>query len=329
MNTTSISIIVPVYNAEKYLCRCLDSLLAQTFTDYEVVLIDDGSKDNSGKICDDYTENDNRFHVIHKNNEGVSIARQTGLDTARGTYVIHADPDDWVEADWLKKLYNKIIEEKTDIVICDFERIYSDKRVHYEQRPTSLHKDDIIEDMLYERIWGCTWNKLVRKECFNRYSVSFNPKMNLWEDIYVMCLLVANGAKVSYVPEVLYHYDSIVNQNSIVMHRNESHIQSVMIFIDELAPILSDKRYDDGWFHVKSKIKEWIFIVKNCKYDIKDTYKEINKRYIQEATKWPLSSTKRGVAICLQTNSLMGHLVYYSIRWIKKSIKPKKKLELQ
>lgn len=96
-----ISVIVPVYQAESFLFRCLDSIIFQTFTDYEVILVDDGSKDNSGRICDLYVEKDNRFHVIHKENEGVSIARQTGLDSALGKYVIHADPDDWVEPDWL------------------------------------------------------------------------------------------------------------------------------------------------------------------------------------------------------------------------------------
>lgn len=316
-----VSIIVPVYGAEKYLCRLLDSILAQTFTDYEVILVDDGSKDNSGIICDDYVIKDSRFRVIHKENEGVSIARQTGLDAAKGMYVIHADPDDWVEPNWLEVLFKKIEEDKADMVICDFERIYVDRRVHYVQCPTTLKNDDIIEDLLNEKIWGCSWNKLIRKDCFSRYGISFNPKMNLWEDLYVMCLLISKGAKVTYIPKILYHYDSVINENGIVMHRNESHIQSVMMFIEELSPVLSDKRFEDGWFHVKSKVKEWIFIVKDCKYSIKDTYSEINKRYIQEANKWPLSSTKRCVSICLQTNPFIGHLVYSSITWIKKLLK--------
>lgn len=176
--------------------------------------------------------------------------------------------------------------------------------------------------MLNEKIWGPTWNKLIRKECFNRYGVSFHPKMNLWEDLYIMCLLIAKGAKVSYIPDVLYHYDSVINENGIVMNRKESHIRSVIIFIEELSPILADKRFDDGWFHVKSKVKEWIFITKSRRYDIKTTYKEINGRYVQEASKWPLTSTKRGVAMCLQTNSTIGHFVCLSARWIKKIIKP-------
>ena len=142
--------------------------------------------------------------------------------------------------------------------------------------------------------------------------------MNLWEDLYVMCLLIANGAKVSYVSKVLYHYDAIVNENSIVKHLQESHIQSNIIFVDDLFPILSDHKYCDGWFHIKSNIKDKIFRTKNCRFDIKETYKEINERYIEEARTMPLSSRKRCVAICLQTNSLIGHFVYSSMRWLKR-----------
>jgi len=318
MGKPFISVIVPVYQAESYLSRCLDSILNQSFTDYEVILVDDGSKDNSGKVCDQYAGNDNRFHVIHKKNEGVSIARQTGLDSAGGKYVIHADPDDWVEPDWLEMLYDEIEGKKADIVICDFERVFANKKVHYVQCPTSFQNEDILNDMLNGKIWGSCWNKLVRRSCFQEYGVKFHPKMNLWEDFYVMCLLIANGAKVSYVPKVLYHYDSMINGNSIVMHLNENHIRSNMIFVEELLPILSDERYRDGWFRIKSNIKEKIFRTKNCRYDIKKTYCEINERYIQEARNKPLSSRKRCVAICLQTNSLIGHFVYFSVKWIKK-----------
>lgn len=311
-HTPKISVIVPVYQAEKYVNRCLDSILAQSFTDFEVLMIDDGSRDNGGKICDDYAKKDGRFHVVHKKNEGVSIARQTGLDMAQGEYVIHADPDDWVEPDWLGKLYQKIIEDKTDMVICDFELIKADETVVMAQRPASLHNDDILEAILDDLIWGMLWNKLVRRECFSRYGVSFHPDMNLWEDMYVICLLIVNGAKVSFLPEVLYHYDTTVNENSICLYPKESHVRSMMFFIDQLSPIISDKRFDHGWFLRKLQVKVVIFKVKSNKYNIKDTYGEINERLIRESKTWAFSSIERSVAVCLQTNTFIGHL-YYSM----------------
>ena len=97
----AISIIIPVYKAEKYLLRCLDSISKQTFEDFEVIMVDDGSPDNSGTICDEFVERDNRFNVVHKENGGVSSARAIGVEIAKGKYSIHFDPDDWVEENML------------------------------------------------------------------------------------------------------------------------------------------------------------------------------------------------------------------------------------
>ena len=119
-NKPKISVIVPVYKAEKYLHRCVDSIIAQTFTDWELLLVDDGSPDKSGEICDGYSRHDGRIMVYHKNNGGVSTARQTGIDKAIGDYTIHVDPDDWIEPTMLEELYHKATDNNADMVICDF-----------------------------------------------------------------------------------------------------------------------------------------------------------------------------------------------------------------
>ena len=118
MNCT-ISIIVPVYNAEKYLHRCVDSILAQTFTDFELLLINDGSKDNSGKICDEYAAKDPRVRVFHKENGGVSSARNMGLDNAKGEWVTFVDSDDWLVHNIYEKMLHKLVEENADLCLCD------------------------------------------------------------------------------------------------------------------------------------------------------------------------------------------------------------------
>jgi glycosyltransferase involved in cell wall biosynthesis len=311
MNNPSISVVVAVYQAEKYIKRCLDSIRAQTFTDFEVLLVDDGSLDSSGMICDEYAARDSRFRVIHKQNEGVSCARQTGLNTAKGKYIIYADPDDWVEPNWLQKMYEKIEKENADIVICDFERIYKDKKVHYVQKPRSLDNDDIIADLLEDKIWGSCWNKLVKRDIFKQYNVSFNPRMTIWEDLYVTCLLVADGAKVIYLPEILYHYDSIVNKNSIIRFlRLHNVIQSYMIFIDDLSPILLSNKYDDGWYRRKSIVKETIFLFNSPVYDIKAVYQEINQRYINESKNYHIGSIKACVGLCLSGHSIVAHFLF-------------------
>lgn len=122
-----ISIIVPVYKVEPYLRKCVDSILAQTFTDFEVILVDDGSPDNSGKICDEYASKDSRVRVIHKKNGGLSSARNAGIDVARGKYLGFVDSDDYIEKDMYELLYDNIVKEQADLSICGIYDVYEGK----------------------------------------------------------------------------------------------------------------------------------------------------------------------------------------------------------
>ena len=301
MNNPLISIIVPVYNAEKYLSKCLDSIVAQTFEDWECIIVNDASPDGVGEIIRSYAQKDRRFKVITKTvNEGVSKARQTGLENSCGKYVIHADPDDCVDRDWLKVLYYTAENEQADVTICDFERIYANKRVTYNQKPSSLNNEDILEDLLMQRIWGCSWNKLVRRECFVKWNISFHPEMNLWEDLYVVCKLLICGAKVAYVPKVLYYYDSKINPNSIVIHRKLDYIRSQMIFIDNISPILHQPRYQESWYKIKRKIKVWLFRLDASQEEIIQIYNEINPRIIEEGKKANLFSNDFYLALAIK-----------------------------
>ena len=159
-----VSIIVPVYKAEKYLHRCVDSIIAQTFKDWELLLVDDGSPDNSGKLCDEYAQKDNRIKVFHKENGGVSSARQMGLDNATGEYTIHADPDDWVEPTMLEELYAKAIEDNADMVICDYFNEYTDRQVYTPSKYVGyLDSDYVFRQILSTRMAAAVWNKLIRR----------------------------------------------------------------------------------------------------------------------------------------------------------------------
>ena len=115
-----ITIIVPVYNSEKTLHRCVDSILDQTYQNFEILLINDGSKDHSGDICDEYAKSDTRVRVFHKENKGVSAARNTGLDNAKGAWVSFVDSDDWISSEYLNVLYKEAIVTNADVVTCDF-----------------------------------------------------------------------------------------------------------------------------------------------------------------------------------------------------------------
>lgn len=161
MSNISVSIIVPVYKAEAYLHRCLDSILAQTFTDWELLLVDDGSPDRSGVICDEYAAKDDRIRVFHKENGGVSSARQKGQDEAQGEYTIHADPDDWVEPTMLEELYKKAKADDADMVICDYYMNDGENQTYITQKPTVLDRKTVLGELLFQQLHGSCWNKLV------------------------------------------------------------------------------------------------------------------------------------------------------------------------
>ncbi len=283
MNNPLVSIVIPVYNAEKYLERCLNTIINQTFQNIEIILVDDGSTDNSGSICDDYATKDGRFRVVHKSNEGVSSARQTGLDLAGGEYVIHADPDDWVEPNWIEELVKYALEKRADITMCGYYHEFQSASYREKTVPTSLEKDDVLCDLLYGRIWGALWNKLIRKECFDSFHVSFIRNMNLWEDLFVVTELVFKGATVSFLPIPLYHYDMFTNESSIVRKPNINHIYSMKIYIDKYEKLLIGDRFKEGFYERKLQLKKRCFRtgIKNKNLFV-GLFPEFNNRFIAE-----------------------------------------------
>lgn len=210
-----ISIIVPVYKAEKYLHRCVDSLLAQTFTDFEVLLIDDGSPDSSGKICDEYAQKDNRVRVFHKENGGSASARQIGLDNAHGKYVILCDSDDWVENDMLEHLYSKAENNNADIVLCDFFLNYPDgKQRIVSHTKFNLSQERLIGYVLCQQINGSSCNKLVKRELYEKHNISYTPGINLGEDVLILLKLLQHPIRLTYLPRAFYHYQRDRSRNS-------------------------------------------------------------------------------------------------------------------
>ena len=153
-----ISIIVPVYNAEKYLERCLNSILAQKFINFEVLLINDGSSDESLYICNMFALKDNRITVFDKKNEGVSATRQYGIEKATGAYSVFIDADDWIEPNMLAEMHHTITKQQNDILICNY--FINNNLIKEEQRANAPKA--LIQNMLNSKIKGVMWNKLVK-----------------------------------------------------------------------------------------------------------------------------------------------------------------------
>ena len=311
MNMPKISIIVPVYKAEKYLNRCVDSILAQTFTDWELLLIDDGSPDRSGEICDEYAKKDSRIRVIHKENGGVSSARQRGLDESVGEYTIHADPDDWVEPEMLDELYKKAKEEDADMVICDFICEYKTGSVVCEQNVKNCNSESILKQMFSQQLPGMCWNKLVRRKCYFDYDIRFPHNIILWEDLYVVCSLLTHTIKCAYLPKALYHYDLVLNNNSIVRYPTLKGLNSQIYFINHFISY----GYPVDWLY-ESMVSTKLLAYRSglLKHnEIIDLFAEINDKYIKSNSYSSL--LQKGLAALLKKNYLASqfYLKMYNI----------------
>lgn len=168
----TISIICAVYNAEKTIKRCINSILSQSFSNFELLLINDGSTDESGRICDEYARKDSRIRVIHKINEGVAATRQLGLDLSQGEFMIHVDPDDWIEENTLQLLYNSLMTEKSLIAICDYNLISKENVKHINQKPDEMNSLSMMEGILSGRLLGGVCNKLIHSMLYKNGGVN-------------------------------------------------------------------------------------------------------------------------------------------------------------
>ncbi len=204
MEKPKISIIVPVYNMEMYLRECLDSIKAQTFSDWECILVDDGSSDSSPAICDEYANRDNRFMVIHKENGGLSSARNVGLKVAKGFYIGFVDSDDWIEPQMYEKLYNIISEYDADIAQVGYiaEYIGRHSTKHLIHNKGVIDGNEAMREIGFDRLPNYVWNKLHRRSIV---TCDF-PEGRNFEDIFVYGKWLKNVKKMALDPTPLYHY---------------------------------------------------------------------------------------------------------------------------
>lgn len=199
-----ISVIVPVYQGESYLPHCVDSILSQSLHDIELILVDDGSVDKCGLMCDEYAKKDIRVHVFHKSHSGVSDTRQKGLENATGDYVIHCDSDDWMEPNMLQLLYQKAKETNADMVVFDYWVESNEKKIHKEFVPKFYPYVDITEQMYGFSYSVC--NKLTRRAFITQNGLSFLPSICYAEDLYFSLRLLNSNPNIAYLPQPLYHY---------------------------------------------------------------------------------------------------------------------------
>ena len=209
--TPLVSVIIPVYNVEKYLSKCLDSVINQTLKNIEIICINDGSKDKSLEILEKYKNQDTRIKIINHENNGVAAARNTGYKVAQGEYICFIDSDDWIDATLLEKTYNTIIQDESDIVLFDVINVYNDSYIPVCRAKNFIKKYkkhlfyfNEIKDIIYHT--PTAWSKLYKKSFLDKNLLSFPKELRLGEDSpYWLEILFANP-KISVLDECLYYY---------------------------------------------------------------------------------------------------------------------------
>lgn len=219
-NSIKVSIIVPVYNVEKYLPECLDSLIAQTLKEIEIICINDGTKDNSLQILELYKIKDNRIKIINQENQGLSATRNNGIKTASGEYIAFVDSDDWVDNDYFEKLYNAAKKYDSDVAIGDFYRqgkILKSKKLKLTTTEFYTDSAQKAKQALVPK-YNYVWNKLYRKTFLIKNNFFF-PEGKYYEDMYWTIRVLKESNGIVTVPKTFYHYrkvrGSIVTQKSI------------------------------------------------------------------------------------------------------------------
>lgn len=204
-NEPLVSVIIPVYNVEPYLKRCLDSVIKQTYKNLQIIVVDDGSTDNSGKICDEYAKKDGRIEVIHKKNGGISSARNKGIKSVHGDFIVFVDSDDYVDKNYVSILYGELTKEDADMAVVGHKIIYCDRQiVKRNDKNCSMLSREALNSLLYDKCIDVScWGKIYKKSLFK--GVVY-PEGKIFEDSAVTYKLFMNSKRIAVSSETPYFY---------------------------------------------------------------------------------------------------------------------------
>lgn len=237
-----ITIIIPVYNGEKYLNKCLDSIINQTYKNLEIIIVNDGSTDNTKKICDEYIKKDNRIKVINKKNEGVSAARNDGIEASAGKYISFVDADDFIEKEFAEKMLDILIKYDAKYVTCGYKRVYDDHTefVNNDLSEMVVTKDEYIKKLLnVQNGYGFVHMKLIEKDILK--NVRFNKELKVGEDALFNIMLCENVDKVVIYNNPLYNY--YFNSNSVVRKFDDNYSNKYLLSMQCMFNYIKEK-YD-------------------------------------------------------------------------------------
>lgn len=284
-----ISVIIPIYQVEKFLNKCIESVISQTYKCLEILLIDDGSKDNCPKICDQYAKEDKRIKIIHKENGGLSDARNMGIKNAKGDYIFFLDSDDWVDQRIISHLYMLIKKYDADIAECQYEKVYKEDAIINNEDKEEIKvytPKESLENLITERSGNrvVSWNKLYKKKLFNQ--IEF-PMGKIHEDEYTTYKLLYQCKKIVVTNLKFYYYRQ--RENSIISEKFNPKRLDVIQAYEEKLEFYKKKNEIELY---QKEIPKFLYILLNCYYNskkakfnkeivknIKDKYRKIYREY--------------------------------------------------
>lgn len=280
-----ISIIIPVYNVVQYLNRCIKSLIEQSYTNLELIFIDDGSTDGSGDVCDQWKKKDSRIVVIHQDNKGVSAARNAGLRVAKGSYIGFVDPDDYIDRDMYCSLYNKITQNKADIASCAWENEYENgtsSMVSGTIDNTINAEDAIAYELLHKKY--VTWNKLFSVDvCADVY---YDESVIQGEDRLYDVMVHLNASRVVYINRPYYHYCHRSNSAGSKKFTHED--LSLIVACKKMKKLLEGKSARLDKIVNAQMQKAYVQLIESMKYDV-EKFREDGNYCVRELRKEVLS----------------------------------------
>ena len=307
-----ITVMIPAYNAQKYIGRCIESLLKQTYKEIEILIVNDGSKDNTKSICEDYSQKDSRVRLVNQENGGEGAARNTGLKEAKGKYLSFVDADDYVKEDFIERLYTNLVNNNAGLAICGFTELREDTVLNETSGDiTIMNQEEGMEMLLREDSFkGYVWNKIFDLDIIRQKKLSFDVSLAVWTDVLFVFQYMRHIDKIVFDPTPEYYYiylETSVSHgggnNVIAVEKSYSAIRAKEQMIDDIP---------DNYVNVKRQIavrfvQSSLAVIRNIGYsENPKNYNEFmdkSRHYIQKyrkSAKASLSSKEKILSImCL------------------------------
>ena len=311
------SIVVPIYNVDKYLEQCINSILNQTYQNFELILVDDGSTDNSSKICDYFKKRDSRVEVIHKVNGGLVSARKAGTMIAKKKYIVPIDGDDFVDENYLKEAYDIINDFNPDVICFSYNMYYENSRNRlinnnldegfYKENLTNIFNSYLYDE---EKKWRNTgnisysiWSKIVKREIYTKCQLSIEDKIKIGEDCLVTAKILKECTSL-YIKNKAYYYYRQIN-TSMIKEYNPKNIESANLAYLELANICNENNVNV--FALNTVLDRTSNMINNVK-----SYSEFKKMYMKSMKKYEMFNAAKSAHI-VNTN-LKGRISFFLIK---------------